>query len=108
LRARQQGRLFRKKAKNVTAQLAGGTQRQAAARPAFLKKKQQKTFGRFDFGAAGDAQPRGSKFFGSFFFKKAPLSSTCLRFGRYFRATGAVAKKLLIVLAAALPGWGEP
>jgi hypothetical protein len=29
----------------------------------FFFEKKQKTFGRFDFGAAGDAQPRGSKGF---------------------------------------------
>jgi hypothetical protein len=50
---------------------------------------QQKTFGRFDFGAAGDAQPRGSKVL-VLFFKKEPLSSACLRFGWYLRPTWAV------------------
>jgi hypothetical protein len=49
----------------------------------FFEKKQQKTFGRFDFGAAGDAQPGRVKSFLVLFFKKAPLPSACLRFGRY-------------------------
>jgi hypothetical protein len=36
----------------------------------FFEKKQQKTFGRFDFGTAGDAQSGQSKVFWFFFSKK--------------------------------------
>jgi hypothetical protein len=44
--------------------------REQEGRPAFLKRKKQKTFGRFGFGAAGDAQPRGSKVLVLFFKKR--------------------------------------
>jgi hypothetical protein len=56
-----------------------GSRREAKAsggKAFFFEKKKQKTFGRFDFGAAGDAQPRGSKVFWFFFAKKEPLPST--------------------------------
>jgi hypothetical protein len=36
----------------------------------FFEKKKQKTFATFGFGAAGDAQPRGSRVFWLFFSKK--------------------------------------
>jgi hypothetical protein len=50
-----------------------GSRREAKAsggKACFFEKKQQKTFGRFAFGAAGDAQPRGSKVFCFFFSEK--------------------------------------
>jgi hypothetical protein len=58
-----------------------GSRREAKAsggKACFFEKKQQKTFGCFDFGAAGDAQPRGSNVFRFIFSKKhrfLPLSS---------------------------------
>jgi hypothetical protein len=73
-----------------------------------FEKQQQRPFGRFDFGAAGDAGPGGSNVFWRLFFEKAPLSCACLRFGRHLRATGAVTKKPLSVLATPSPDRASP
>jgi hypothetical protein len=47
-----------------------------------LKKQQQKTFGRLASARQGTPSPEDEKFL-VLFFKKEPLSSACLRFGRY-------------------------
>jgi hypothetical protein len=77
----------------------------------FLKKA-AKHFRSFDFGAAGEAQPReGQRFFGSFFQKRAaffrlsslrPVSPCHL--GSYKKRS----KKLLTLLQAALPDGASP
>jgi hypothetical protein len=59
----------------------------------FLEKKKQKTFGRFGFGAAGDARPRGSKVFWFFFSKKNRLLPLIFASVDSLGPTRAVTKK---------------
>jgi hypothetical protein len=54
----------------VTAQVAGGKQRQVAARPSFLKKRSKKPLVVLTSARPGTLGPEGQKFFDYFFQKK--------------------------------------
>jgi hypothetical protein len=63
----------------------------------FFEKKQQETFGRFDFGAAGDAQPGGSNAFRLFFSTKHRFLPLAVASADLLRPTGAVTRRVLSI-----------